>query len=69
MKIFSSLTTLLQGRHDNQGSDNERFLAWLRDPLSHPDIERMDARELGDLPLGRGFRRALPVPGEGACRA
>jgi hypothetical protein len=69
MKIFSSLSNLLQGQRDSHGSDTERFLAWLRDPLSHPDIERMDARELGDLPLGRGFRPALPVPGEGACRA
>lgn len=25
---------------------------WLRDPLSHPDIETMDARALGDLPFG-----------------
>lgn len=67
MKIFSSLATLLQGKHDNHGIDSERFLAWLRDPLSHPDIACMDERELADLPLGRGFRPALPVPGE--CRA
>ncbi|MBB6467081.1 hypothetical protein [Aminobacter carboxidus] len=69
MKIFSSLSNLLQGQRDSRGIDTERFLGWLRDPLSHPDIERMDARELGDLPLGRGFRPALPVPGEGSCRA
>lgn len=67
MKIFSSLITLLQGQRDISGIDSERFLGWLRDPLSHPDIERMDERELADLPLGRGFRPALPVPGE--CRA
>lgn len=67
MKIFSSLVALLQRQHDSSGIDSERFLAWLRDPLSHPDIARMDERELGDLPLGRGFRPALPIPGE--CRA
>ncbi|MDR7222416.1 hypothetical protein [Aminobacter aminovorans] len=67
MKIFSSLITLLQGQNENSGIDSERFLAWLRDPLSHPDIARMDERELADLPLGRGFRPALPVPSE--CRA
>ena len=67
MKIFSSLIALLQRKHDINGIDSERFLAWLRDPLSHPDIARMDERELADLPLGRGFRPALPVPGE--CRA
>ncbi|CAN7265111.1 hypothetical protein [Aminobacter sp. LjRoot7] len=67
MKIFSSLIALLQGQNDISGVDSERFLAWLRDPLSHPDIARMDERELADLPLGRGFRPALPVPSE--CRA
>ena len=24
---------------------------WIRDPLSHPDIARMDARALADLPF------------------
>lgn len=67
MKIFSSLSSLLQGQRGNHVIDSERFLGWLRDPLSHPDIERMDERALADLPLGRGFRPALPVPGE--CRA
>lgn len=67
MKIFSSLATLLQGQHDINGIDSERFLAWLRDPLSHPDIARMDERALADLPLGRGSRPVLPAPGE--CRA
>ena len=31
---------------------------WLADPLSHPDLGRMDLRQLGDLPIG-GFRRDL----------
>lgn len=30
---------------------------WWRDPLTHPDISLMDARELADLPMPR-----LPVP-------
>ena len=25
---------------------------WIRDPLSHPDLEAMDSRSLGDLPFG-----------------
>jgi len=29
---------------------------WLIDPLSHPAIARMDARELADLPFPRGWR-------------
>lgn len=27
---------------------------WLRDPLSHPDIEAMSERERADLPFPRG---------------
>jgi hypothetical protein len=27
------------------------LLSWARDPLRHPDLERMDGRELGDLPF------------------
>lgn len=67
MKIFSSLYGLLRTRPVSDRFDSERFLGWLRDPLSHPDIERMDARELGDLPMSRGLGRVSPVPGE--CRA
>lgn len=64
MKIFSNLYGLLHRRPTSDCFDSERFLGWLRDPLSHPDIERMDARELGDLPMSRGSRRVLPIPGE-----
>lgn len=28
-------------------------LAWIRDPLSHPALEAMSERELGDLPFQR----------------
>lgn len=28
-------------------------LQWLRDPLSHPALESMSQRELGDLPFRR----------------
>ncbi|PWK68220.1 hypothetical protein [Aminobacter sp. AP02] len=69
MKILSSLRGLLSTPSCTTESERERFLGWMRDPLSHPDIERMDARELGDLPLNPGFRRAAPVLGERACRA
>jgi hypothetical protein len=69
MKIFSSLRDLLHSAGAAHEANRERILDWMRDPLSHPDIARMDARELGDLPLGRGFRRAQPDPGNGGCRA
>ena len=29
----------------------QRCARWCRDPLSHPDIARMSARELADLPF------------------
>lgn len=58
MKIFSSLRTLVRNPLSQAETDHERILGWMRDPLSHPDIEQMDARQLGDLPLNRGFRRA-----------
>lgn len=65
MKIFSSLHALLHAPSSNPESERERFLGWMRDPLSHPDIERMDARELGDLPFNPGFRRSSSL---GDCR-
>lgn len=46
-RLLSKLTPL-------KTSDNRRDdapLAWARDPLQHPDLERMDERELGDLPF------------------
>lgn len=33
--------------------DREEALRWMRDPLSHPALETMDQRELGDLPFRR----------------
>ena len=37
---------------------------WVRDPLSHPDIARMDARALADLPFA-----LFPAPkAPQACR-
>lgn len=32
---------------------NEQRLAWMRDPLSHPALQCMNERELGDLPFRR----------------
>lgn len=54
MKIFSILARSLlpqAGLH----SEGENA-AWIRDPLSHPELESMSARELADLPFNRGYR-------------
>ena len=44
-KIFSRAIEALKAEVDAADTP-----VWMRDPLSHPDIETMDARSLGDLP-------------------
>ncbi|MBW0365036.1 hypothetical protein [Ensifer adhaerens] len=46
-RLLSKLTPLKT--FDDRKDDAP--LAWARDPLQHPDLERMDGRELGDLPF------------------
>lgn len=46
-KIFSRAIEALKAEVDAADTP-----VWMRDPLSHPDIETMDARSLGDLPFG-----------------
>ena len=60
LKIFSILDTLLpRSAPAHQDTD----AAWVSDPLRHPDIARMDARELGDLPFpGRCRPHDAPPP-------
>lgn len=38
--------------HQNRASQEEALL-WARDPLSHPSLETMSQRQLGDLPFRR----------------
>ena len=52
MKIISIMRHLSTAPHSND-NDVERHAAWMRDPLSHPDIDAMSERELADLPFGR----------------
>jgi hypothetical protein len=66
LKIFSIFDQLLPRFLP---ADEEIDTAWVRDPLRHPDIARMDARELGDLPFpGAGVRVTPTFSGE-TCRA
>ncbi len=58
MKIFSILTKpLMQARFFSE----EERAAWVRDPLSHPELEQMSVRELADLPFNRGYRQPAGV--------
>ncbi|RVM11469.1 hypothetical protein CN116_10620 [Sinorhizobium meliloti] len=47
LKVFSIL------KRPGASSESVRGLAsdWMRDPLQHPDLSRMDERELADLPF------------------
>lgn len=56
MKFFSRVAGRLPGRAEMLSEDDEA--AWLRDPLSHPELENMSPRELADLPFNRGYRLA-----------
>jgi len=52
MKIISILRHLSTVPHCSE-VDVQRQAEWMRDPLSHPDIDAMSERELADLPFGR----------------
>ncbi|CAN7191078.1 hypothetical protein LJR255_000476 [Pararhizobium sp. LjRoot255] len=64
LKIFSSFGQLLSG---SAAADEDTDTAWVCDLLRHPDIARMDARELGDLPFP-GLR-ATPQLSRDRCGA
>lgn len=51
IKFLLSLTAPARRRPTNLRQ--EETLRWMRDPLSHPALETMDQRELGDLPFRR----------------
>lgn len=59
-EIFSRVAAALKAEADPADTP-----VWMRDPLSHPDIETMDSRALGDLPFGL-FRPRVPV--EESCK-
>ncbi len=57
MKFLSILKTPWLARGSRPYDDGDEREAWLRDPLSHPVLDRMSPTELADLPL-----RQAPVP-------
>lgn len=69
MKVFTFLRQLLGSSSTDAVASCERLLCWIRDPLTHPEIERMDERARGDLPFNTGFRRASPDVRDAGCRA
>ncbi|MCF3638527.1 hypothetical protein LXM94_00910 [Rhizobium sp. TRM95111] len=55
--MLQKILTLLSIPSDDARADDRA--PWIRDALIHPDIAAMDARALGDLPLGL-FPAPLP---------
>lgn len=49
--MFATVRNFLVGSRTERTQADET--SWLRDPLSHPVLERMTPDELADLPLGR----------------
>ncbi|PST26409.1 hypothetical protein C7U60_05175 [Mesorhizobium plurifarium] len=47
LKFFS----ILKRPRISSGSVRGLASDWMRDPLQHPDLSRMDERELADLPF------------------
>jgi len=55
MKILSLLKGLA-GTEVSPGDDGE-IARWITDPLSHPALDAMSERELGDMPFRLTARR------------
>ncbi len=72
--LMKALIGALSGKPPVTGSARR---AWSRDPLSHPDLERMSQTELADLPFDprqvcdepRWVPAARPVRAAPPCRA
>lgn len=64
MKILSWLRALSTTRN---GSRDEEIARWVVDPLSHPTLDAMSERELGDMPFRLTARRTTYEMGT-ACR-
>jgi len=65
MKIFSVVLEAL--RSEAAAPSEEEKAAWLRDPLSHPVLKTMSARDLADLPFNRGLASRNRLP-QHCCR-
>lgn len=64
LKIFFILDQLLPAP-----AEDETDTPWVNDLLRHPDIARMDARELGDLPFPGSVVRLTSQHSGRACPA
>lgn len=65
MKISSMLQRLFGSPRCPESCMSDA--GWWRDPLSHPALERMSQRDLGDLPFRRSARRTERELSGGRC--
>jgi hypothetical protein len=57
MKILSLLTGLTGA--EAKPCDDGQIARWVNDPLSHPVLDTMSERELGDIPFRLTARRTV----------
>ncbi|RWE67019.1 hypothetical protein [Mesorhizobium sp.] len=66
MKILS----LLKGfaATEARSRDDDEIARWITDPLSHPVLDTMSERELGDMPFRLTARRTAYETAGAGCR-
>ncbi|TPI37024.1 hypothetical protein FJW07_15735 [Mesorhizobium sp. B3-1-9] len=57
MKILSLLKGLSGAEARPRDDDDDEMTRWITDPLSHPVLDTMSERELGDMPFRLTARR------------
>ncbi|MDX8479968.1 hypothetical protein RFN28_15965 [Mesorhizobium sp. VK24D] len=65
MKILSFLKGLSGAEPRQARQDDDEIARWIVDPLSHPVLDTMSERELGDMPFRLTAGRTVY---ETACR-
>ncbi|TGQ68516.1 hypothetical protein EN829_016255 [Mesorhizobium sp. M00.F.Ca.ET.186.01.1.1] len=59
LRMLSSLKVLLSANAPHEHRPETEALRWLTDPLSHPALNTMSERELGDVPFRLTARRTV----------
>lgn len=59
LKILSSLNIFLAGSASQRLRHESETTRWVIDPLSHPVLDAMSERELGDVPFRLTARRTV----------
>lgn len=57
--IMSSLKVLFAANNSHEPRSESETLSWLTDPLSHPVLNTMSERELGDVPFRLTAQRTV----------